>query len=146
MAKKPEPVTLLTTDTARVDLIAVKRGFAFQVVQTGGEEEYPDDTPALTPGEWCKVAIQLLVKCPDARDPLGLSTAEANSETAPTTVTGKTIGSRRKWTAWFSDVGSDFHGDTLLEFTSSRPLDLVELGAVFKAAIRPLESAIVGHD
>lgn len=76
-----------------------------------------------------------MVKCPDAKDTIGMVSTEV---TPPLTVTGRTIGSRRKWEASLTDVGSDSSGRALLERSSSRPLAAFEIGHVFKALIAQL--------
>jgi hypothetical protein len=126
---KPEPVTLLTDrDGRRLDIVPDKKGYTFRVSVPGDG----DDTPVLPVAQWCRGAIELLVKCPDARDKFGLVTATATD----LSVTGRTLGSRRKWAAALTNVGSDYNGNIMLEWSSSKPLALYEIGAAFKAMIQ----------
>jgi hypothetical protein len=129
---KREPVLLLETSDMRVELVQIKSAYTFRVITS--DDDDGSIPPALTADEWCRVAIQLLSKCPDSKDPIGLVSATCEN----LTVTGKTIGRRGTWKAWLSDVGSDFNGHSLLEWSTSRPLDLIEIGGVFKAAIKRL--------
>jgi hypothetical protein len=134
-AKKNKPVTLLETSDERVELVRLKSGYTFRVVGSDGDVEVGVENAAITADEWCQVAIQLLLKCPDARDPIGLVSTTCDD----LVVTGKTLGRQRKWTASLSDVGNNFNGFSLLEWSTSRPLDLIEIGGVFKAIIKRLD-------
>jgi hypothetical protein len=137
----PPPIDLLTTeDGQRVVLVAEKEGYTFRVLPAEPEDDDQpgeDDEPesvALTASEWGRVAIQLLVKCPDAKDPIGLTSATADV----LHVTGKTLGRRGQWTASLTDVGSGQDGRVLLEWHSSRPLAQFEIGRVFRTIIERL--------
>jgi hypothetical protein len=132
--KKNESIPLMTTaDGYRVSLIPDRKGYTFQVTEPG--EDGGDELAVLTAAEWANAAIKLLVKCPDAKDPIGLVTAKADD----LTVTGTTLVSKRKWTASFADVGTNQRGQTLLEWSSSRPLAQWEIGKAFKATIGRLD-------
>ena len=133
---KHPPILLLTTDSGHtLEIARAKSGFTFCVRDDHGHEE----GPSLTSEEWCSAAIQLLLKCPDAKDTLGVVTATVDGD-RDIFATGKTLGRRRMWTATFRDVGTTSDGGILLEWSSSRPLELFEIGAVFKVAIKRLES------
>lgn len=125
-----KPITLFTTDNG-TDVLLVSKGRRF-VFQVGGDE---DDEPALTADEWGRVAVQLLVKCPDSRNPLGLASAVSTG----LAVEGKTLGNRRKWTASLVEIGGDYNGRMLLAWQANRPLALCEIGAAFKAMIKELD-------
>lgn len=127
------PITLLTTDAGcdvDIALAPNKKGYTFRVIDPGNE----DDEPVLTAAEWARVAIQLLVKCPDAIDVIGLCSATSDG----LSVCGRTVSKRGKWEAHLTDYGSDQNGRTLLGWSSSRPLALWEIGAAFKAMIEQL--------
>lgn len=133
--EKHPPITLLETDDQRIELVQVKGGVALRAVGDDGDVEVGVEGPTLTAAEWCQVGIELVRQCPSARDILGLVTTEF---TEPFTVTGRTLGKRRAWQAWLTEIGDDYDGRLLLEWSSSRPLAEYEVGAVFKALIGPL--------
>ncbi len=95
------------------------------------EESLP---PALTAEQWCDVAIQLILRVPEAKDPIGLTSTTVDG----LKVTGKTLGRKSKWTAEMVGIGSDYHGRVLLELSLPKPLGRLELGAVFKTLIKEL--------
>jgi hypothetical protein len=137
---KPTRIELMTTsDGEPIALVPEGKGYIFQATERGSGEEIP---VALTAAEWGQLAIKLLLKCPEAKDMIGLVSAKAEG----LTVTGTTLPSRRKWTATFTDVGSDQNGRGILEWESSRPLALYEIGKVFKAAIARLSELADGED
>lgn len=147
-SKKHTPITLLHTDGPRyggqyrVDIVPEKSGYTFRVCEETDDGDAEDNEPTLTAEEWGRVAIQLLLKCPDAKDPIGLSSATADGFIA----TGRTVGKRGSWSASLTAVGGDYNGRTLLEWSSSRPLSVWELGKAFKAMIGRLSEMAAAED
>lgn len=103
------------------------------------------DTVLLTAADWCKVAIKLMLECPEAKDPIGLCTYKNHSYGDELEARGKTLGRSGSWQVCLSEaIGGDSEGRMLLEWTQSRTigegLSLIEIGAAFKCLIGDLSA------